>query len=63
LTEREVLVLETVVRSGGESPAAIARQTGLSSRLIEPILERLVQLNYVSRTGTRYQGVARPSGP
>lgn len=63
MTEREVLVLETVIRSGGESPAAIARQTGLSSRLIEPILERLVQLNYVSRTGTRYQGIAWPSGP
>ena len=58
-----MLVLETVVRSGGESPAAIARQTGLSSRLIEPILERLVQLNYVSRTGASYQGVAWPSGP
>ena len=56
-------MLETVIRSGGESPAAIARQAGLSSRLIEPILERLVQLNYVSRTGTRYQGIARPGGP
>ncbi|MEO7136720.1 MAG: ATPase domain-containing protein [Gemmatimonadales bacterium] len=63
LTEREVMVLETVIRLGGESPAAIARQTGLSSPLIKPILERLVQLNYVSRTGTRYQGVAWPSGP
>ena len=47
MTEREVLVLETVIRSG----------------LIEPILERLVQLNYVSRTGARYQGIARPGGP
>lgn len=63
MTEREVLVLETVIRSGGESPAAIARQTGLSLRLIEPILERLVQLNYVSRTGASYQGIARPGGP
>ncbi|MBA3759209.1 MAG: AAA family ATPase [Gemmatimonadales bacterium] len=62
LTEREVMVLETVVRSGGESAAAIARQTGLSSRLVEPILERLVQLNYVNRTGANYQGVARPRG-
>jgi circadian clock protein KaiC len=63
LTEREVMVLETVIRSGGESPAAIARQTGLSPSLLEPILERLVQLNYVSRAGARYQGVARPSHP
>jgi circadian clock protein KaiC len=63
LTDREVMVLETVIRSGGESPAAIARQTGLNSRLIEPILERLLQLNYVSRTGARYQGIARPRIP
>jgi circadian clock protein KaiC len=63
LTEREMLVLETIIRSGGESLTAIARQTGLSSGLIEPILERLVQLNYVSRTGARYQGIARPGGP
>ena len=60
LTEREVMVLETVIRSGGESPAAIARQTGLSASLLEPILDRLLQLNYVSRTGTRYHAVARP---
>ncbi len=62
LTEREVLVLETVVRSGGESPAAIARQTGIKASLLEPVLERLLQLNYVSRTGARYQAVARQSG-
>jgi circadian clock protein KaiC len=62
LTEREVLVLEAVVRSGGESPAAIARQTGIKASLLEPVLERLLQLNYVSRTGARYQAVARPSG-
>jgi circadian clock protein KaiC len=62
LTAREVLVLETVVRSGGESPAAIARQTGIKASLLEPVLERLLQLNYVSRTGARYQAVARPSG-
>jgi circadian clock protein KaiC len=63
LTEQEVLVLETVIRSGGESPGAIARQTGLSPSVIETILERLVQLSYVTRTGARYQGVARSSGP
>jgi circadian clock protein KaiC len=63
LTEREMMVLETVIRAGGESSAAIARQTGMSLHVIEPILERLLQLNYVSRTGGRYQAVARPSRP
>ena len=63
LTEREVMVLETVVRSGGESSGTIARQTGLSPALLEPILERLLQLNYLSRTGARYQAVARSRGP
>jgi circadian clock protein KaiC len=63
LTEREVLVLETVIRSGGESPAAIARQTGLSPSLLEPVLERLLQLHYVTRTGARYQAVARQRSP
>jgi circadian clock protein KaiC len=63
LTDRELMVLETVIRSGGQSPAAIARQTGLSVSILEPVLERLLQLNYVSRTGARYQAVARPRGP
>jgi circadian clock protein KaiC len=63
LTDRELMVLETVIRSGGESPAAIARQTGLRVSILEPVLERLLQLNYVSRTGARYQAVARPRGP
>jgi hypothetical protein len=31
--------------------------------ILEPVLERLLQLNYVSRTGARYQAVARPRGP
>jgi circadian clock protein KaiC len=63
LTEQEVLVLQTVIRSGGASAAAIARLTGLLPGVIDPILERLIQLNYVRRKGARYQGVAHPSGP
>jgi DNA-binding MarR family transcriptional regulator len=63
LTEQEVLVLQTVIRSGGASPAAIARLAGLLPGVIGPILERLVRLNYVHRKGARYQGVAHPSGP
>jgi circadian clock protein KaiC len=63
LTEQEVMVLETVIRLGGESPAAIARQTGLSASLIKPVLERLLQLNYVTTTGGRYHAVARSRSP
>jgi circadian clock protein KaiC len=64
LTEQEVLVLETLVRSRGEeSPANIAERTGLVPSTIAPILERLIELHYVTRRGDRYQGVARPRGP
>jgi len=62
LTEQEVLVLETLVRSGAESAADIAEQTGLPPGILGSILERLMQLHYVSRKGNRYQGVARPRG-
>jgi circadian clock protein KaiC len=64
LTEQEVLVLETLVRSRGEeSPANIAERTGLAPSTIAPILERLIELHYVTRRADRYQGVARPRGP
>jgi DNA-binding IclR family transcriptional regulator len=61
LTEREGRVLEILIRSGGESAGAIAEEAGLPPSDLDPILERLTQLDYVSRKGTRYQGVARPS--
>ena len=61
LTEREGRVLEILVRSGGESAEAVALETGLPPSDLDPILERLTQLDYVRRKGTRYQGVARPS--
>jgi circadian clock protein KaiC len=63
LTEQEVMVLETVIRLGGESPAAIGRQTGLSASLLKPVLERLLQLNYVTAMGGRYHAVARSRSP
>ena len=62
LTEQEERVLETLIRSGAQSAKAIAEEAGLPPSDLEPILERLTQLAYVSRKGTRYQGVARPSG-
>ncbi len=61
LTEQEGRVLEILIRSGGESAEAIAEESGLPPSDLDPILERLTQLDYVSRKGTRYQGVARPS--
>ena len=60
LTETEVLVLETVIRLGSGSTATMARQTGLGKAVLEPVLERLLQLNFVTRKGETYQGVARP---
>ncbi len=63
LTEPEVLVLETIIRSGTQLRAGIVERTGLPPSAIDGILERLIQLGYVSRTGARYQGVARPAGP
>jgi circadian clock protein KaiC len=62
LTEQEVLVLERVIQSGAMSPAEVAEQTGLPPDGIDPILERLVQLHYVSREGARYKAEARPRG-
>jgi circadian clock protein KaiC len=61
LTEQEGRVLEILIRSGAESAEAIAEEVGLPPSDLDPILQRLTQLAYVSRKGTRYQGVARPS--
>ena len=63
LTEQEVLVLETILRSGTQLRAGIMERTGLLPGAVDAILERLIQLDYVSLTGVRYQGVARPPGP
>lgn len=60
LTGQEVLVLELVTRSGAMSPAEVAKQSGLPRDRIDAILERLVQLQYVSRKGARYTVETRP---
>ena len=59
LTEQEVLVLEMVIRAEAMSPAQVAKQTGLPAGGVEVILERLVQLHYLSRKGARYEVEAR----
>ncbi len=61
LTEQEILVLEMVSRSAPVSPAELTRLTGLPSGAVDIVLERLFQLQYVSRKGTRYlvEGHAR----
>jgi circadian clock protein KaiC len=63
LTEQEILVLETIIHSGNQLRAGIVERTGLLPSAIDPILERLIQLDYVTRRGARYQGVARPPSP
>jgi circadian clock protein KaiC len=60
LTEREVPVLELVIRSGAVSAAEIAKQSGLPRDRIDATLERLLQLQYVSRKGARYTAEAHP---
>jgi circadian clock protein KaiC len=60
LTEREVPVLELVIRSGAMSPAEVAKRTGVPRDRVDAILERLVQLHYVSRKGARYAAELRP---
>jgi circadian clock protein KaiC len=62
LTDQEVLVLETVIRSGRLSAVDVSKHTALLAESIEPILGRLVQLRYLSRNGTRYTAGARPRG-
>lgn len=60
LTDQEVLVFEMMIRSGPVSPEVIARQTGLLAAEIKPILDRLIRLDYVSRTDAGYQATGQP---
>jgi circadian clock protein KaiC len=62
LMEQEVLVFEMLIRTGAMSPAELAKQTGLPPDHIVPVLERLTELRYVSRKGTRYTAEARSRG-
>ncbi len=60
LMESEVLVLETILRSGEIPESEIVKQTGQVPDSIEKILKRLVQLGYASRNGGGYKAEARP---
>ena len=62
LTEQEELVLETIVQSAAEHPEEIVERTGLPPDALNAILERLVQLRYLTRKGARVQALARPGG-
>jgi circadian clock protein KaiC len=62
LTEQEAMVLETITRSGTDlSAGALGAHTGLAPATLGPVMERLMQLNYVTRKGTRYSAVAQSS--
>lgn len=59
LTEQEVMVLETVMNIGGATSTELVKQTALATGAVAGILDRLVQLHYVSRKGARFQAEAR----
>jgi circadian clock protein KaiC len=66
LNEEEMRVLQRLVEAGGENLESLVAITGLGDQELLPILDRLLQLGYVSRTdgpdGTAtYQGLARMS--
>jgi DNA-binding IclR family transcriptional regulator len=44
------------------SPAQLGKQTGLPTATIDLVLDRLLQLRYVSRKGARYEAEARQRG-
>jgi circadian clock protein KaiC len=59
LTEREVKVLESLIRLGSISVKTIADNTGESSRDLAPILDRLIELDYVGRKRALFEPLAR----
>lgn len=62
LTPQEVLTFEMVSRAGTMSSAEVAKQTGLPAEGADLVMERLLQLHYVTRKGARYEADARPRG-
>jgi circadian clock protein KaiC len=60
LTDREALVIETMVRDGIEHTVPqLGLLTGLDAFTLETILERLVQQNFATRKGKSYEAVPR----
>ncbi len=62
LLDQETMVLELVSSSGAVTAGALAKETGLPPAEVAPILERLLQLGYVTRSGSKYQAAARARG-
>lgn len=66
LTDKEMLVLESLVRAPDETVASIAQRMHLEAEPLQQILERLVQLGYAVRhvagRGVEYRALARPFG-
>jgi circadian clock protein KaiC len=61
LTEREVQVLESLIRLGAVPVKTIADSTGESSDDLAPILNRLIELDYVGRKRALFEPLARPN--
>lgn len=66
LSEEEMLALETIIRNPGQDIAALVHRTGLPEGDLQPILDRLVKLDYARsgshKGGNQYHGVARLNG-
>jgi hypothetical protein len=61
LVEREVAVLEMLMRSEAMTAADVATQTGLPRNAADAILERLVLLDYAGGKGSRFTAPPRPN--
>lgn len=66
LTEAEMLALEAIIRSDGQGLKELETRTGLPLAELQPILDRLVKLQYARVTpqkgGAIYHGIARLGG-
>jgi hypothetical protein len=62
LTPQEVLAFEMVTRAGGMSSIEVSKQTGLPAEGADLVMDRLLQLHYVTRKGARYEADVRPRG-
>ncbi|HET9603140.1 MAG TPA: ATPase domain-containing protein, partial [Gemmatimonadales bacterium] len=62
LTEREVLLLQTLIRTGAVAARQLAALIGSPLTDVESSLDRLLRLNYVVKDGGQYAAIARPAG-
>ncbi|MEO7354767.1 MAG: ATPase domain-containing protein [Gemmatimonadales bacterium] len=59
LTTSEMQVLEAITTSGPTDSPEIAQTTGLGPDLMPELLDRLVRLEYVTKSGSRFRATAR----